>query len=237
MKAQLLAIFAAFILVFGCASQEQPPLPPQPSPQPDTGTGVLQPGGPKPSNNTTAAPSGSQTTCSLTLSPSTIRAGESADVGFSVFADDDTQFTFNCGDEIRSIATGGLTSGSRLCQFNEAGEQQVWIKADGIICAQKALRVLPVSSGPKNCYINESTIKKDFGSHYYEFTVHFTGFEPQDEIVWVCDYTTAKKQIGEAFGFGMPKKETLSCDYSESPRKDFIDVSIGGTGCGRVSTR
>ncbi len=176
-------------------------------------------------------------TCSLTLTPDTISAGGSTDIGFSVWEEEQgPAFTYNCGEEILEISSGGLTTGSRLCQFNEVGEHMVWIKADGEICASAMLTVQePVVD--QSCYIEQSSIEKNLETYYYKATVHFEGFKPEDKLQWVCDYTTATKTLGGDEIFGMPLQETISCNYNSQPKLDYIEVSIAGVSCGKISTR
>lgn len=242
-----LSVLSMF-LAFGCVviQQPQPAQPVQGNQQPSqgnvqsppavnerTGAAVSPDETPKPPeslNNT-------QTTCALTLTPDIIFAGDSTEIGFSISTKGDTAFTYNCGNETRGISTGGLTNGVRLCQFNDAGAQAVWIKADNEVCAQQMLTVKPRNLSPRNCNIDESSIVRNLQDYTYQATVNFDGFEPTDNLTWVCDFTTAKKTIGGDPVLGMPKYSIISCDYSSTPRKDNIDVSIAGVPCGSISTR
>lgn len=174
-------------------------------------------------------------TCALTLDPSAIYAGESASIGFSVQTKDNVKFEYNCGTEMREISTGGLTSGSRLCRFDAPGETQVWIKADGVICAQKTLTVLSREFKPKNCSVK--LLEKNLETYFYKMQVDFDGFLPGDNITWKCGYTTAKKPIAGDPAFGMPRQEILSCEFSARPPYDTIPVSMAGVECGEISTR
>lgn len=222
------------IMLLGCAGiQQQPAAQGQPAQNPPaikerTGANV---------ENTPAQPQHQkQYTCSLTLTPPTINAGDSVDIGFAVQSEESVAFTYNCGDEIRGISTGGLTSGSRLCQFNAPGSVEVWIKADGVVCAQKTL-VVQQAQTAKTCYIDQSSVKRDLANYYYEARVQFTGFSPQDELVWVCDYTTARQRLGGGGVVGMPLYSDIYCDFNGQPKKDAIEVSIGNVPCGSISTR
>ncbi|MFA6213733.1 MAG: hypothetical protein WC717_00450 [Candidatus Micrarchaeia archaeon] len=177
-----------------------------------------------------------QYTCSLTLNPSTIPPGSSTDIGFAVQSEQKVVFTYNCGNEIREISTGGLTSGSRLCQFDTPGSVNVWIKADGAVCAQKTLIVQPLQTA-KTCYIDQASVKRDLANYYYEARVQFLGFAPQDELVWICDRTTARHPLGGGGSAGMPLYSDIYCDFANQPVNSAIEVSIGDVSCGSISTR
>lgn len=200
------------------ANVENPPVQPQPPPQQQK-----------------------QYTCALTLAPPTINAGSSTEVGFSVQTKDNVVFTYNCGNEIREISTGGLTTGFRLCQFDTPGSADVWIKADGVVCAQKTLTVLQplAQQTAKTCYIDPSSVKRDLAAYYYEARVQFSGFSPQDKMVWICDRMTATKALGGEIGgpVGMPLYSDIYCDFGARPAKDAIEVSIGNVSCGSIPTR
>lgn len=183
-----------------------------------------------------ATQGGSATTCRLELNPSTIRAGESTDISFAVSAGAPVEFTYNCGEEIRGISTGGMTGGSRLCQFKTPGQVAVWIKADGKVCAQQALNVLGSDSN-KTCSIDQGSIEKNLQDYTYKFTVYFDGMSLEDKIVWNCDRTTATKGLYGDPTMGMTRSEILSCDFNSRPLKDTMEVSVGGVPCGTVSTR
>ena len=188
--------------------------------------------------NTTAAQpvQQKQYTCALTLSPSTIDAGSSTEVGFAVQSGQSVAFTYNCGDEVRAISTGGLTSGSRLCQFNTPGSVDVWIKADGVVCAQKTL-VVQQPATAKTCSIDQSSVTRDLTNYIYDARVQFTGFSPTDELVWVCDRTTTRHTLGGNGALGMPLYSDIYCDFASQPVSGAITVSIGNVSCGSISTR
>lgn len=240
MKLAVFALLAAAVLLFGCTYPQVPQqgaqqngqitTPPQQNEL--TGTGAQ----PQEEQEVVEVPAEKQYTCALELSPPTIYAGDSTDITFAVSTKDDVEFTYNCGEEGElGISTGGLTSGSRLCQFKTAGEQQVWIKADGKICAQKTLTVLSAEFKPRNCSVNLT--KKDLQDYYYEMLVEFDGFMPGDNITWKCGYTIAKKPIAGDPSFGMPRYEIISCDFNTRPPYDTIIVSVADVVCGEISTR
>ena len=236
-KFLLIAVAVISVLLLGCtasppqsAAQQQLPAQNPPSINARTGANAA---------NATAPPQPQAGyTCSLTLNPSTINASGSTDVGFAVQSEQNVVFTYNCGSDIREISSGGLTSGSRLCQFNTPGSVDVWIKADGVVCAQKTLTVQQPQVA-RACSIDPSSVKRDLSSYYYSMRVQFTGFSPQDKMVWVCDYTTATKTLGGDIGgpVGMPLYSDIYCDFNGKPVKDTIDVSIGNVSCGSISTR
>lgn len=174
--------------------------------------------------------------CTLTLTPSTIDAGSSTEIGFAVQSGQTVKFTYNCGNEIREISSGGLTTGSRLCQFNTPGNVDLWIKADGVVCAQKTL-IVQQPQVAKTCYIDQSSVKRDLTNYYYEARVQFSGFSPQDELVWICDHTTARHTLGGDGAIGMPRYSDIYCDFNGRPENSAIDVSIGSVSCGSISTR
>jgi hypothetical protein len=238
MDTKLLLISAAFIsiLLLGCtgvqaqsaSQQQQSPAQNPPAINARTGANV---------ENTSAPPTQpKQHTCSLTLSPSVINAGSSTEVGFAVQSEQSVEFTYNCGNEIRGISSGGLTSGSRLCQFNTPGNVDIWIKADGVVCAQKTLTVQQPQTA-KTCYIDQSSVKRDLSTYNYEARVQFTGFSSQDVLVWICDHTTARHTLGGDEILGMPLYSDIYCDFPGRPESSSIDVSIAGVSCGSISTR
>lgn len=233
MDTKLLLIASVIIsfMLLGCtsASQQQPP-PSQNTAAIDARTGANT------VNATPLPPQQKQYTCALTLNPSTINAGSSTEVGFSVQSAQNVAFTYSCGNETRDISTGGLTSGSRLCQFGAPGSVEVWIKADGAICAQETLTVVQPQSA-KTCYINQSSVSRDLAGHHYAARVQFTGFSPQDKLVWICDRTTATHTLGGDGTYGMPLYSDIYCDFPGVPQMDSIDVSIGNVSCGSISTR
>ena len=230
----LMATAVISLLLLGCTGTPQQPTAQQPvQNQPAiaarTGANV---------ENTTIQPiQPKQQTCALTLNPSTINPGGSTEIGFAVQSEQKVEFTYNCGSDIRVISTGGLTSGFRLCQFDTPGNVDVWIKADGIVCAQKTLAVQP-SQAAKTCQIDQTSVKRDLGNYVYEARVNFSGFAPQDELVWVCDHTTTRHPLGGGGAvLGMPLYSDIYCDFTGRPINDSIDVSIGSVSCGSISTR
>ena len=248
MKLVILALFACSLLLLGCAGTPAPSQPSANGQQPPAGSNqqAANTGGQAQGGNTAppanpgqapvqpAAPAPAQDyTCALTLTPGTITAGGASDIGYSVSAQSDHNFTFNCGDEIREISTGGLTTGTRLCTFNTAGNIAVWIKADGNVCAQKTLVVLPREQG-ESC--NVTLTSRDDSTHTYKFRVNFKGFAPTDSILWICDYTGTTKKIGGS-ETGQWLYQDLYCDYVSTPVMDTINVSIAGVDCGTISTR
>ena len=177
-----------------------------------------------------------QYTCSLTLTPATISAGQSTDVGFSVSTKDNVVFTYDCGSEKREISTGGLTSGERLCDYAQPGTYIVSVFADGAPCASQTLTVQPKPEGQagKSCSANLTTA--DVGSHYYELTAYFDGYSPSDNITWVCDdYHTFASGIETAGNLGISRQKTLTCHYTDAPMHNYIDVYVGGDLCSRVT--
>lgn len=232
-KIMLMAAAFVSILLLGCAGIQQQPAAQQqpaqnmPAISERTGANVENPPA-QPQQQT-------QYTCALTLTPSTIPAGSSTEVGFAVQSKESVVFTYNCGSEIREISTGGLTSGSRLCQFDTPGNVDVWIKADGTVCAQKTLTVQQPQTA-KACSIDQSSVKRDLANYYYEARVQFSGFSPQDVLVWVCDRTTVRHTLGGGTA-GMPLYSDIYCDFRSQPEKSEIVASIGDVQCGSISTR
>lgn len=241
-KILMAIIVSASILLLGCTSlQQQPSAQQQPLPavQPAQNPPAINARTGANAENAAVQPQPQkQSTCSLTLSPSTIEAGSSTNIGFAVQSKESVVFTYNCGDEIREISTGGLTGGSRLCQFNAPGNISVWIKADGAICAQKTL-VVQAPQTAKTCYIDQASVKRDLANYYYAATVQFTGFAPQDKLVWICGHTTTTHTLGGEIGgpVGMPLYSDIYCDFNGKPIQDEIEVSIGNFSCGSISTR
>lgn len=247
------------LLLLGCAGQQQAP-PSQPN---NTPSGGAEPQAPPaaPANNTTAAENGTNIsaappeppalnetpaqpqgryTCSLTLEPSSIQQGQTTKIGYSVWSEANVKFTYNCGNETAGIATGGLTAGSKLCEFDTPGNIAVRIKADGAVCAEKNLTVLKRAEGtaPKLCWIEEQSIQRRLApDYYYAATVRYEGFSENDTMTWICDYTTARSVLGGGPFGGMSAQKEIYCDFSQTPGKDYIDVEINGTSCGSMSTR
>lgn len=112
------------------------------------------------------------------------------------------------------------------------------VKAQENASAANATPSPPTPQLPKGkCSIDEASVERDFASHYYKFTVNFTGFAQNSTLQWVCDNTVAKERLAGTPALGMPLFEIVSCDFPAKPRKDFIAVSIDGVECGNVSTR
>ena len=235
MKLVILAIVVCSLLLLGCTGTPAPSQPSANGQQPPAGSNqqAANTAGQAQGGNTVQPAPAQDYTCALTLTPGTITAGGASDIGYSVSAQSDHTFTFNCGDEIREISTGGLTTGTRLCTFNTAGSIAVWIKADGNVCAQKTLVVLPREQG-ESC--NVTLTSRDDSSHTYKFRVNFKGFAPTDSILWICDYTGTTKVIGGSEN-GQWLYQDLYCDYVSTPVMDTINVSIAGVDCGTISTR
>ena len=240
MKTWILAVLAAMMLVLaGCASQQQGAVGQQASGGANnvgTGQQAQKTVGTVVKTSTGKVAPEPEVTCAIVLSPQKIYARESTDISYKVYSSGNTKFTYNCGDEIRSISSGGLITGSRICQFNSPGNQAVWIKADGELCAVKNLEVVETSLAPRRCWINESSIIVRPADFYYSATVYYEGFAENDTLTWVCDRTTATTKLGSgAFG-GTGKMRDIYCDYSAKPEKD-IKVTIGEISCGSISTQ
>lgn len=266
MKMVLLVVLASALLLFGCASapQQQAVAPAfgnkntssPPAVQERTGAEV-EPKNTTPAQNQSPlenttiqyVENATNTTvqanvtkqqvknsCSLALYPESVAAGDSVEVSYTVYSEGNTRFTYSCGDEVRRISEGGLTTGTGLCHFSNEGEQTVWIKADDEICAQKTLNVSK-GSAKRKCYIDTGSVQKNLQSYSYSATVYFDGFKPGDKLVWVCDYTTASKTLAGDPNAGMPRMEIISCDFNGRPLRDAIQVSVGNVSCGEISTR
>lgn len=195
-----------------------------------TGTGVA------PDAGSNRPPSG-QISCTLKLDPQEIAPGGYALVSYDTYSEREVRFTYNCGEQVTAISNGGLVSGAKLCQFNKSGRQQVWIKAGGIICAQANLTVGQVPDSFMNCYVNQSSMRRNLEDYYYSARVQFSGFSAGAVLEWRCGSTTANKTLNEALGAGMPLYEEIYCDFPERPGSDAIPVSISGFSCGAIPTR
>ena len=152
--------FAALILLFGCIATSAQPSnqtgaqqnqsvggeawkAPAPQDKTSQSQAVAERTGAAVDNRNISQPQGAQKiTCSLTLLPERIYPGETVEVAYNTYSSGDARFTFNCGGTETGISSGGLASGSRLCQFNQTGKIAVWIRADGKTCAQKTLYVM-----------------------------------------------------------------------------------------------
>ena len=184
-----------------------------------------------------ARPNMSEITCSIAFADGPIQVRESKDVHFSTYSGDaSVNFTYECGSLSGKISDGGLVKMSLLCQFNQPGMNTIWLFADGKPCAQKTIDVLP-NQGKGTCFIDSSSIRKDLQAYHYEMLVRMEGFSPDDKLTWICDYTTATRTLGGDEIVGMPSSEMIFCDYPQMPRKDHIEIYVGGKFCGNVSTR
>ncbi|VVC01596.1 Uncharacterised protein [uncultured archaeon] len=208
-------------------------------------TGVVaQPPAQPPAQNNTTAPSATPApkgkfTCSLTLDPTQIEQRGSTEISYSVWSDSNIKFTYNCGSEEDTIATGGLTSGSKLCEFDKAGTVSVQIKADGYVCAEKNLTVITRAAGEvQRCWIDTQTIVRRLNpDYYYSATVLYEGFSENDTLTWTCDRTTARSQLGGGPLGGVSASKEIYCDFSQVPFSNYIEISIGKSLCGSISTR
>lgn len=242
---RLLALFAAFLLLFGCIAG-QAKAAESPSPEKADANGTI--GAPTVAHELTGSPMGDplggmyakdpKITCSISFRDRLIYAGESLDVSFSVYSGEGSvDFSYECGSESGKISSGGLVKLDKLCLFPQPGAQAIRIFADGEVCTEKPVEVLPSQPQNGSCSIDASSVTRDLQAYYYEMKVDFEGFAPTDELRWVCDYTTATRMLGGDGAAGMPRSETISCNYPEKPRKDHIEVYVGETLCGTISTR
>ncbi|MCX8195398.1 MAG: hypothetical protein N3G22_04830 [Candidatus Micrarchaeota archaeon] len=198
------------------------------------------PGGPR--NQTTPENSSERqlrptAQCNLSLVPSVIYAGGETEVKYEVYSGVGTTFSFNCGKDEKQISTGGLVKGSTFCKFDKVGEQKIRIRANNAICAEASLLVLSLPPDERRCWIDQASIKRDLKDYYYQATVHWENFQKSATLIWTCDYTTTKRRYYEAPGVGLQKMETISCDFSERPKKDYITVYVDDVICGEIPTR
>jgi hypothetical protein len=235
-----------FILLLGCTgTQQQPPTQQQSGVAAqeqanNASTGQTSPEinartGANVENLTSPPQQQEQATCSLNLTPSTISPGGFTDIGYSVQSNDNNVvFTYNCGNQTLAISSGGLTNGFKLCQFDTPGNVDIWIKANGVVCAQQTLSVSQPTSN-ETCYIDPNSVTRDLVNHDYSAAVHFSGFPPQDVLTWTCDQTTATHVLGGSAS-GMPLYTNIYCDFTGQPTSGAIEVSIGNVSCGSIST-
>ena len=228
----------AMLLLFGCVSE----------PKPSEGMqgivvknaeeliGGVQPAKTEPLPATQAqSPAGQKINCTLAVKQSEIVAGEQADMALSSSFAGSAQFDLACGNETKRIASENTLLLETKCRFDAPGTQAISVKANGQECARATVEVRKKASG--TCSIDSKSIEMDLASFYYKWTVHFDGFTDGDVLAWVCDNTVTKKKISSDPIWGMPRLETLSCDFPGKPVQDYINVSISGVPCGQVPTR
>jgi len=227
---------ALALLLFGCVSE----------PKPDEGMqgivvqnaegliGEVQPA------KTGAQPPpqgalGQRINCTLAVRQPAIVAGETVDITLDSRFQGSARFDLVCGNETRHLLTEDSLALEMACRFDEPGTHTISVSANGSECASATVEVRKKAGG--TCSIGSAGMERDFSSHYYKWTVYFDGFSDGDVLAWVCDSTVARKKISSDPVWGMPRFETLSCGFPGTPREDYINVSISGVPCGKVSTR
>jgi hypothetical protein len=249
---KLLIALPLLILLFGCviAQEQSPSQPPAQSPSatpPSQWDGAPGPSSANQSDNSPSpqtplqplpTPGKPVYTCSLSLDSQTINAGGSTTINWDVYSPENTVFTYNCGNETRSIATGGMSSGFRICEFDAPGETIVWIKADGVICAQQTLTVEgSAPSATKACSIDKSSIEQRLDDYYYSANVEYSGFAPDDLVVWSCASSySAQTRVGGDDKLGPTTSKHIFYDFKEKPPCAYIKVTVGGMDCGGIPT-
>jgi len=232
LHALALAIVAA-LLLFGCASE----------PKPTEGMqgivvqsaegliGEVQP----PKAGGQGGASAQKINCTLAVKQASIVAGEQVDISLSAHFQGSARFDLLCDDEARSLISENTLVLETSCRFDAPGSHIISVSANGQECARAVVEARKKAGG--NCSIDGASIEKDLASYYYKWKVDFDGFSGGDTLIWVCDSTVARKTIESDPIWGMPRFELLSCDFPGRPSADYINVSISGVPCGKISTR
>jgi len=173
--------------------------------------------------------------CTLAVKQPVIVAGEQVDITLNSRFQGSAIFDLACGDETRRLVSDDTLTLETKCRFDAPGTHTIVVNANGRECASATVEVRKKAGG--TCSIDSASIERDFSSYYYKWTVYFDGFSDGDVLKWVCGNTVASKRITSDPIWGMPRLEVLSCDFPSAPAEDYIDVSIGGVLCGKVSTR
>jgi len=222
----------AMLLLMGCASE----------PKPKEGVqgivvqnaeGLL--GQVQPAGNNATAQQPQDISCTLDVPAASALVGEQVSVVLKSSFQGSAQFDLACGNETRHLLSENTLVYETSCKFGTPGAQKVTAAANGKECASKTVQVLGKANG--TCSIDAASVERDLQAHYYKWTVRFDGFSPGDEIVWVCDSTVSRMKLAGDPIWGMPRMETLSCNFPSTPKNDAITVSVGGVACGQVSTR
>jgi len=232
----VLAVAAALMLLFGCASE----------PKPSEGMqgivvqnaegllGEVQ----APKAGQQAQPeqgAGQAVDCTLVVKQAAIVAGEQADIALNARFSGSAQFDLACGNETRRLLSENTLALEAKCRFDTPGTQSITVKANGRTCANASIEVRGKAGGV--CGIDGASVVRDLSSYRYSWTVYFNGFSDGDVLTWVCGSTVAKKRLSNDPVWGMPRLESLSCDFPGRPSVDYINVSISGVPCGTVPTR
>ena len=225
--------FMAALLICGCASDSKPTNGMQNLVVQNAEglVGDVQPAKTEPPPNT-AEP---RINCTLAVKQAAIVAGEQVDVTLASRFSGSARFDFVCGDEERHLIRENSLELETKCKFNTPGTQIISVKANGRECANATVEVRKKAGG--TCSIDNTSIERDLTAFYYKWTVYFDGFSDGDTLTWVCGNTVTKKKISSDPIWGMPRLDMLSCDFPGMPSAEYIDVSISGVPCGKISTK
>lgn|GEM_PF-1974425 len=187
------------------------------------------------SQEASALPSDLKVTCKVSVREGSYLVGDKVYVDISAYTGSSgVNFTYKCGERAGMLSSGGIVDNTIFCQFASAGNNTVEVLANGHVCAEKAVFILPARG---TCFIDSASVKRDLSSYYYEATVYFDGFTTGDPLKWVCDYTTTTRTFTSDPVLGMPRSESIYCDFPSKPKRDAIYVYMGDVPCGEISTR
>jgi hypothetical protein len=189
--------------------------------------------------NVSAAPTTpTRITCSVTVSPQMAYQNAQVYEEVAVYSDAPVNFTFNCGNQTKRASLGGLSGTANFCTFSQPGNQTIWVAANGNICANTTVDILPVAvatAAPAQvCTINPGSISYDLSRHIYSAIADFSGFGPSDILAWTCGSTVSTTSfVGSP---SMPSQAPVYCIFSSTPSSGEINVTMGGVSCGSIPT-
>jgi len=229
------AVAAALILLFGCASEPKPSEGVQGIVVQSAGGLLDEVQAPKAEPAAPGQEAGQEVNCTLVVKQAAIVAGEQADIALNARFSGSAQFDLACGNDTRRLLSENTLALETRCKFDSPGTQSITVKANGRTCANASIDVRKKAGGV--CSIDGASIVRDLSAYSYSWTVYFDGFSDGDMLTWVCGNTVAKKRLSSDPIWGMPRFESLSCDFPGRPAVDYMNVSISGVPCGTVPTR
>ncbi len=143
--------------------------------------------------------------CSVSATPSIIKAGSESEIRFIGNAPNGEDITYTCGDEVRSNGNGGHFDSTRICLYPDAGPQTVWVALDGYVCASTPLEVDPVVEvfAKPSCLIsaNSQGEERNGTTTTYSAKLMFYNQEPSANLSWNCGKSNFTRSIGDAYGY------------------------------------
>ncbi len=172
--------------------------------------------------------------CTVTLAPARITAGETSVVTVKAYIGDTTsEVSYLCGNEESTETGSGLLDTGKICQFDEPGTIEVYAKLDGEICATELLEVFAESKG---CSVYGSESSEVSGKYTYTAIVAGRGYSGNDDLAYKCydvPYAIKVRDIPNSTDF----VTTIECSSRDGPMEENVDVTVGGDYCGQLKVQ